>query len=361
MFQGRMDIVDKDGNEYVSHKKECGNLLKKIMNNSGKIIAIVTFLVSVIAVCLRLCWYFYELGHFDVFNIDKSFIDIRDTSVYDALSVVGVAIIILFSNYLIYNCIVCKKILFMLIFGIGEVLCFIWFICVYEDIDFFNDLKWTIENNAMSQFVKCLLVILMSLVEVNMFGLAYGVVSAIDKWFSNRKKKRAKYKVDKKEEKTIVKRNNNLREKKTGVLKELLKESLGISEKMYNSIIVNITMVVFVVIVNSIFLIDAGRTIYKDKKDYKVIIEETDKINCETDNSYDFFVETTHKEEQEKQCVNVGIIVYENKDSYIIEYLKKENGTIIIDNKRQKVIGKDGVKTYYISDYTEVRNYFAIY
>lgn len=342
-------LIDKNGKEYISYTGEWGELYKRVINNAGKIIAIITIMISVISIYLKFCWYVFELGYISVFGVDRSFIDIGDYSLYEALKFVGIVVVILFSNYVFYDCVVYRKVRVAVIFLVVESISIVWLVCLYENISFYDEIKWMIKTGAILQNFKYVIVLF---VEINIFGIIYGTADVVAEWKHKKKKSNAMQKNgDKRDTKKV---------KQPSFINRFSNRIFGISERVYASITQWIFLLVCLILLNIPFLMDVGRTICIGKKDYKVIFEKVDDTDLEMNNKYNFLVEEYNETKAKDIYVNVGVIVYENRENYIINYLVKEGGKVNIDKTRQKVMGKEDVTTYYLQDYANVCEVFTI-
>lgn len=290
---------------------------KQQKNITKEQIGTYSFLVTSTVFLLRGMWYFYYCGYFQAFNIDKSLLAINnDTSLYSVLGLIGIAIFLCVLNYWIYVLCIYKKWLWLVITVLVETIAMLFLICKMSDIGLEEVLEcfrntgwqgiWYIGRN-------CLFCVFL----INIYGIIFYLV------FRHADKK------------------SNISTETT--LDEIIKKFRTDDEKKIKTLLIIMiwTIVVSVALGNAVFL--AGREDAKDKKDFRIIEEAHLEENHEVEDKYLF-------KENGQSPKQYYAVLYEMEDKYVVASLALEEGIVVKDLNRQKVISKENILTYYYAD-----------
>ena len=268
---------------------------------------------------IRAFGYAYQSGKLSVYNIDKSYIALDDNFFLQIIEFIAVGIFFIAVNY-VYFCVATKKdsskfqlkrkcrkaILYMV-----EILIILAFIILQKNYSFDSFFK-ELRDYSFSTWIALIIMLLVLVCSINIFGIQ--IVHS-------------KYKKTKND---IV----NPSDKPTEANTQLR---------------FIITMLVFLSILTMISYI-GGVFEERQRTNYKIIAEQTEESMI---NSAVF---TFHDN------VNsfLYVIVYENKDVYILCQLEKSENKIIIDTNYQKIVSKDNLETYSVNNIYKISLPFGV-
>lgn len=101
------NIINENDKEINSENEKLKKILGKCLKYGGLIIAAGTLCVSLLAIFFKVMWYYYQLGCFSAYKIDKSYIDVSENSVIYIFRILGMALLLAFSNWVFYM--LCRK------------------------------------------------------------------------------------------------------------------------------------------------------------------------------------------------------------------------------------------------------------
>lgn len=281
---------------------------KYVPQNITEIIALFTVVVTIVAFLLRICWYVHELGYCKAIGVSRLYIEVDNIgNLYYLIYFLGLAVILVASNCLIYLFVVEKRIK-ALLFGLGiEVFLFWVFLFVYINADVIDVISEIINYGLLKEYLLLLVKVMLLVAVFNLSGLGFG----ISKIVVRKKPEEENYTADNQKKRVDIK-------------------------------------IVFLFIVTTIiaegfatFLV--GVSDGNKQKSYKVIIEEISVDDLEKiDGKYVFSFEGND--------VRKYPVLYENDEEYIISNLYWNKEKIDIEKERQKVIPKEGIETIYVED-----------
>lgn len=282
---------------FVESKKKCE--LKEIF-------PIITFLSIVVAFVIRGFWYIYEWGYYSALGINRIYIDVESMgSLYYVISYLGIAILIIASNFGVYYLWINRKSMLILLCFL-EILLFFWVSFGISNIKFIETLREIIKYGLIRDFGKLLLEVFIYVLICNIYGLLGGIVV---KYFK----------------------------------KKIFINTQRPKIRTTDGVIIILLFMIISLVIEGIFIYIEGYKAGKNKKDYRIIIEEVlgDEKNEEKDQYiFDF----------EDYKVKIYPILYEDNEKYIISYLYWDESEIHIMSERQKVISKESVETVYCKD-----------
>lgn len=271
---------------------------------------------------IRTLGYTYLSAKFSFYNIDKSYIDLNDNFWLSLIEMAAISIILLGINYIYFSVAtmkpdvsfsglrrVMRKIVLYILEMCGIIL---WAVVEveYSIGEFINEIR------GYPIYIKIYFGLMLVLCgfSINLFG--WSISRAVLK---ERKEKK----------------NNNTE-----------KNDSEVKIKLSSIIIGGIFWVSMMVSALDVY----GRIQEGQRKSYKVIVEKTD-TNLEDHTVFKL---------KEDHSFFVYVIVYENKDSYILCRLKNDSDKISIDKDCQKVIAKDNIITYKVNDVYKVNDIYKI-
>ncbi len=262
-------------------------------------------------------WYFYYCGYFEAFNIDKSLLAINnDTSLYSVLGLIGIAIILCVLNYLIYFLCLYKKWCALAVAVLSEIIAMFGVICVMSDIRREEILECLQNANWQGLGyigISCLVCVFF----INIYGVVFYIV------FCHENKKSS----------------NSTETVSTKVIKILGADD----EKKINYILNSAVCVTLVSVVLGISVFFAGVSDANEKKDFRIIEEVYLSENHKLEDKYLF-------KENGQPPKQYYAVLYEMEDKYVVASLALEEGIVVKDLNRQKVIAKENIITYYYAD-----------
>ena len=273
--------------------------------NSGKIIAILTTVCTIALFLVRGYWYIYEWGYFYSIGIDRIYIDAESMGVlYYVLGYLGIAGIMVASNYVFYALCVHKRKRFIPVWALMETIVFWIIIFLSSNLKFLEVLDDIIKHGNGIDYLILTCKMMLSIMSLNIAGMYYGLVGGIQQ-------------VKNKEEKSLD-------------LKVIRKKIIELL------LIISIEGVVF-------FLI--GMDTGYEKRDYKLIVETLENVET-VDDKYIF--------ELDSKDVRIYPILHEDKENFIISYLCCDENGIYIELIHQKVIAKENIETIYCENIFEI-------
>lgn len=276
-----------------------------------------SFLVTSTVFLLRGMWYFYYCGYFQAFNIDKSLLVINnDTSLYSVLGLIGIAVLLCALNYWIYVLCIDKKWRGLVVTVLLETIAMLILICKMSDIDFEVILEcfrntgwqgiWYIGRN-------CLFCVFL----INIYGIIFYLV------FRHADKK------------------SNMSTENTW--NEVIQVFRAEDEKKIQTLLIIMIWGIVVSAALGISVFIAGSEDAKAKKDFRIIEEVHLEENHEVEDKYLF-------KENGQPPKQYYAVLYEMEEQYVAASLALEEGIVVKDFNRQKVIAKENIITYYYAD-----------
>lgn len=298
------------------------DMIKEIINyakhNFDKFSAISLTGVTIVIWMLKTMAYCFQLGSFNLYNISATYIVIDSNFVYAIIQGISIAVIIFLSNFLFLYLFIqtdqskyhIKKIgKILILFCIEKGFLFL-FTIFYSNISLkslfinLNIYNW----KSILLFVGLILVLLCILViAINIFAIELAL-------FYKRKQK-----IEQKKDVNCT-ADNSFDDKK-------------------KSIIITIIIIIPCLMIYSYA---CGNLKERQRTTYKVVEETTDSAD-ETNYKFVFYNGDNH-------LVRRYIIIYENREQYILSRLYKENGKICIDKEYQKIIDKENIDVYIVDN-----------
>ncbi len=289
-------------------EKSVVEYIKKLISNdlSGVVAAGTAFTVA-LGTFLRLLWFVYESEYYSAIGIDNIHVVESEASFYSFIILVGVTLIIFFTNYFVYFCIANKVVLSLVFFGVAEYCALLGWVFVKSRTSIVEIIVETFRNNlftdALSVFRELLFVVLL----LNLYGICFGI------W------------------KLLSRRKNKgwIGTKEDWKRPENIKHAL-----------------ILIIVCACVLMIGAaysGRNAGNEKKNYKVIfeqIEAQENISSRavyTNDDGSFYIKA---------------VLFEGEDYFVTAYTYIEvSGEVVIYFEEQEIINKTGVKTVYLEDF----------
>lgn len=320
-----------------------GKGLKKIRDFSAKDFAKFS---AVTAVCFSITlWitrslgYFYTLGRFSVYHIDKGYIDVwSEGFLIQVIQSISVCILLFTVNYVYFQLSIpkegkkvkrrLKKIGFILL----EFIVLSAWVLFTNNISFIGLLK-QLPDTSMVEVLALLIVWCVVLMMVNVLG-----IEATFFYKASIKEKKA---VDE-EVKTQLEKDKDKKKKQR---KQNKKEK---SDTKYQRWIRVIVILLITCIIEFIFMYVMGVLAERQRNEFKFVVEKVETVEG------DEFLFTSSENEA---SYYVYPIIYENQDVYILSQIGKSGEGVRINYDFLKVIDKENVSTYYANNLKLERNY----
>lgn len=305
-----LDVKDTMQDKAYKVIKKCKEIAEKDFTKfSALFVAVMTVGLWVI----KGMWYAYQSGRFSVYGIASCYITSDDESfLLQIIQLVAVLIVWFGINYLFYTILVSedetkyhwKRKLKSVVFWIVEMLLLLIMVLITSRVSIINLIK----DSTVESVVVLLIVLAFVCAAVNIYGIEF----AIEKKFSDRKKKKLKSKLEK--QKNIDDGNQH-----------------KINSK-------NMIFTVFITVALEILLMYIlGITYENDRSSYKIVLYEQE---ADEDSKYIFHYQSM------QMNYTICPIVFENSDYYILTRLYKRDGKIEMDYEYQKIIEKTDIETF---------------
>ena len=305
-----LDVKDTMQDKAYKVIKKCKEIAEKDFTKfSALFVAVMTVGLWVI----KGMWYAYQSGRFSVYGIASCYITSDDESFLLQIIQLAAVLIVWFGiNYLFYTILVSedetkyhwKRKLKSAVFWIVEMLLLLIMVLITSRVSIINLIK----DSTVESVVMLLIVLAFVCAAVNIYGIEF----AIEKKFSDRKKKKLKSKLEK--QKDIDDGNQHKRNSK------------------------NMIFTVFITVALEILLMYIlGITYENDRSSYKIVLVEQE---ADEDSKYIFHYQSR------QMNYTICPIVFENSDYYILTRLYKRDGKIEMDYEYQKIIEKTDTETF---------------
>lgn len=281
----------------------------------------------IIAVCFsislwifRAMGYFYMLGRFSVYNIDKSYIDVwTDGFLMQIIQSASICVLLFVINYVYFQLSISKdkkiiKIIKKMVFFLIEFVALNGWVFFAERISLLELLK-ELPRASKTEIIDLVIIWVTSLVIFNVLGVEATIFYRINA------KKRCATEENEKEKKA---------DKEQGDEKNNKKKYLGwirVAE-------------IFLITCSGVFFLMyvIGCKVESQRNEFKYVLEEEENVE---ENRYVFTDTNSGK------SYKVYPIVFENQDVYIMSRIYKKEGRFIIDCGFLKVRDKENVNTHY--------------
>ena len=289
-------------------------VLKKIrkcfFNYFVQFSAIMGVLFSIALWITKSLGYFYMLGRFSIYNIDKSYIDVwSEGFLVQVIHSASICIVLILGNYTYFRLSISRKRNGLKVIGllVGELLLLnLWVIYVNNIhlIELFRAFK----SASTTKTVGLILMWTVILIMINILGMEAA-------FFYKRRSETDKGHEEKKKDEMGEGHNeaNNVEQK---------------GKRLRCGLMV-LGALLLTCIAEFILMYLVGRETERQRNGFKVVIEETE---IGEDNEY------------------LYPVIYENQDIYILSRIYKNGNVLEIDTSFLKEIDKKGVSTYYISN-----------
>ena len=305
-----LDVKDTMQDKAYKVIKKCKEIAEKDFTKfSALFVAVMTVGLWVI----KGMWYAYQSGRFSVYGIASCYITSDDESFLLQIIQLAAVLIVWFGiNYLFYTILVSedetkyhwKRKLKSVVFWIVEMLLLLIMVLITSRVSIINLIK----DSTVESVVMLLIVLAFVCAAVNIYGIEF----AIEKKFSDRKKKKLKSKLEK--QKDIDDGNQHKRNSK------------------------NMIFTVFITVALEILLMYIfGIVLENDRDSYKLVLVEQE---TSEDSQYIFQYQSG------QMNYTICPIVFENSDYYILTRLYKRDGKIEMDYEYQKIIEKTDTETF---------------
>lgn len=265
-----------------------------------------TILVSAVAFILRGFWYLYQLGYYKAIGVNRIYIEIEGIgTMYYILVYIGVAGLLIISNYFVYSFLLCKKRKYLMVLIVIEVFLFSALSIVFANVEFISILTEMIKYRQQKEFLKLIIGITLFIIFMNIYGIYFGVTS-------NKGKKKQ---FGNNSERTVY--EDIFSDKKKAII-----------------------FIILIIIIEGFLIFVMGMKSGYKRNAYKVIFE-----NMTTD--YEEKIEDRYIFTMGKNKVRIYPILFENQEVYIVSYLCRNDEKIYIESTHQKMISKEGIETVY--------------
>lgn len=145
-----------------------------LFKESGKIIALGTFIFAVVTFFMRSLWYFYQWGKFDALNVSTAYIamDNQNQPFYEALAFCAFAFAYVLSNAITYKAVQKKKYNIIGIVIFIEYLVLTLMVMIEGRVKFKELFHEITQQNGLIQFLKISFGILVIVLIFNLLGIA---------------------------------------------------------------------------------------------------------------------------------------------------------------------------------------------
>lgn len=301
---------------------------------------------AIIAVCFSIAlWitrsmgYFYMLGRFSVYNIDKSYIDVwSEGFLAQIIQSASTCILLLAVNYKYFQLSIQKDVskIIRILRKSGFVL-----------LEFVALSSWVLFANEISLFdlLKELpytpKVKILALVIVWVFALVMVNILGIEAAFFYKASTRKKKEVDEDEREIKIEREDRCKskKKKRKRLKNKEQSEVKQGDTKYQRWIKVIRTLLITCIVEFVFMYMIGVLTERQRSEFKFVVEETENV---VRDKYLFV------DEKNGGSYYLYPIIFENQDVYILSRICRNGDCLTIDYDFLKVIDKEGVSTYYV-------------
>lgn len=324
-------------------KRLLGEALQKIREFSAKDFARFS---AITAVCFSIAiWvtrslgYFYMLGRFSVYHIDKGYIDVwTEGFLIQVIQSVSTCIFLVGINYMYYKLSIpqegknakrrLKKIGFILIeFTVLSIWVF------YANEISFIDLMKELPNTPISEILALIIVWCIVIIMVNAIG--------IEAIIFHKQSIKEKNTVTESEKKDIIQSEKKGKKKQSNKADDTKQSAIK-----YQSWVVTIEILLITCIVEFAFMYGMGIWAEKGRSEFKYVVEETETIEGD---------EYVFTDPNNGTAYYLYPIIYENQDVYILSRVSKSEAGASVDYEFLKVIDKFEVSTYYV-DYVKIVN-----
>lgn len=274
------------------------------LKDISEIVALISIICAAISFYIRGHWYLYEWGYYTAIGLNRLYIDIESMgTVYYILANIGIAGLLLTSNYLVYSFWVKRQIKPIAVLGLIEFFIFGMVTLIASNTNILELIIEIIEYELYKECLELLLKICLTVIAINLYGVYWGIC---------------------------------LKKQKKSVSEELednWKKYITPTPK-------NIFVFILIIIVEGMITFFIGTHDGHDKKDYKVIIEN---ISLEDESK----INSKYVFSSDDSKIKIYPILYENNEIYVISILCKNTDKITIETTWQKVISKEDVVTIY--------------
>lgn len=313
--------------------------LKKIRKyaskNFAKFSAITAVCFSVLLWIIRSLGYFYMLGRFSVYHIDKSYIDVWSEGFFaQVIQSVSVVILFLTANYIYFQLSIPQnnKNVKRRILKVGFVLLEAFGLSVWINLTngiSLNDLLKDLRNASMRDISALMIAWCRLVFIVNCWGMYANLCHRL---FIKEKKTVS-------EDETIMNPQlDKMDEKKTRDENDKEKRGVKQDDLKYKEVIVQIVVPLIICIISFAFMYTMGIQMERQRSEFKYVKEKTEIIDGE---------EYITTDQTTGDSYYLYPIVYENEQVYILSRIRKD---MTIDCSFLKVIDKENVNTYYIDN-----------
>lgn len=307
---------------------------------------------AITAVCFSIAiWvtrsfgYFYTLGRFSVYHIDKSYIDVLTEGFFlQVIQTASTCIVILAINYMYFRLSIphkgkngkriLKKIGFVLLEFIA-LNAWILFTRKISLIGLLKELSFTLAIKIVAYiFVWFVVLFLLNAVGIE---IAYFYKKSL-------KEKKVVNENEKEVEKKAVKKVKD--EKKQQEMQNDEGSDIqqgGLKHQIWMKII---SMLLVICIMQFIFLYIVGIVVERQRNEFKYVVEEVETVEGD---------EYLFTDQKKGVSYHLYPIVYENQDVYILSQIGKKEDGISVNYEFLRIIDKEEITTYYI-DYFKIIN-----
>lgn len=321
--------------------KLLGKILQKIKEfmekDFAKFSAITALCFSIAIWVIRSLGYFYTLGRFSVYHIDKSYIDVwTEGFLIQVIQTVSTCIFLLVINYMYFKLSIpqgdknAKRRLKKAGFIFLEFIALSAWILFTKEISVLSLLK-ELPYNLLLKIVAFFIVWAIALAMVNAVGIEATIfykMSIKEKKNVTKNIKEIKPKLEKKD------KNKEQQEKKND--EEIVIDQSDIE---YRGWVRAIEVLIIICILEFGLMYGVGVFTERYRSEFKVVVEEAETV---VEDEYIF----TNQETGESYYLYP--IIYENEDVYILSQAAENEEGFSVNCDYQKVVDKKDVSTYYV-------------
>lgn len=282
-------------------------LQKKMkFENATTIIAILSAIVATAIFLIKGFYFFYKWGYCNALKIDMMYIDVESAgTIYYVLGYIGIAGILVASNYLTYHIYTKRNISYLFVFWGIELIVFWGIVLISANINICDIFIELVRDKMWVKYLWLVFKFFIFIFMFNLNGIYFGRIS-----------------------------------QKLGNEESNKTSSHESSKVRYGVIDIALGMII-ILAVEGLGIYYMGMDEANNRTEYKIIVEEIEDT-AKRDDRYLFMIDDRE--------VAIFPVLHENREQFLIAYLYKNEDMICIDTTRQKVISKEGVETIYLND-----------
>lgn len=134
---------------------------------------VLTTVTTIVSLLLNFLWYIYQRGKFLAMNIDSCYLEVGVKSLYEVISFIGIAILLITSNYFVYWSICYKKATRYIL--ITEWIFLQLWVCLISGCSIQYILFDMFSNCLFIEYIMQFLIVFLFIILINAYGIVFGV------------------------------------------------------------------------------------------------------------------------------------------------------------------------------------------